>query len=988
MRNGFTQRFLALVLALLVAVPLFSAQADEKVSLIYGTTTAAAALYDSAEPGAKMLTAIPANTQVLITRQSGDYYVVIYSHFSGYVAKSLIQTNQSGTAATSSESIYVEVALKNESTHTVALQQALKELGFYTGKVDGMFGNGTRKAVLAFQKANGIRQTGAGDTATQVLLYEGQPKNSKGKAVTVKTAPTVLEYALSTGNTGIAVEELQKRLNELGYYKRSADGVYGSSTASAVKAFQKANGLSQTGRADYATQNLLYNNRSTVVAKLTATSKGMKATATPKPTAAPAAAYPFTTYTYQSVNLRKSASSTSARLLTVPRGAEITVLSVGNDFVKATYNKKTGYIAAEYVNIPEQYLPGKTLAEDSNARQHYPYLQSSSTGEEVAVLQKALKELGFYSGNADGSFGASTAAALKAFQKKNGLRQDAIATPEIQQLILEGRPLNSKGKRTDVKVLPLIADVDLKQGDQGQQVVDLQNRLISVGAYTGQPTGTFDSATAMAVKQFQKEHSLYVDGIVGKKTRQLLYLLSATAAPTPYVTPTPVPTAVPVATPTPITAKNVVVMRNGTTGEAVKRLQQRLMDLGYYTCNVDGVYNADDIAAVRAFQAKNSLSIDGVAGLATQQRLYSDSALPATTVPLPTAASNPNTDIISAPITTVATATPAPSNEVLRIGSTGATVKALQQRLASLGYYTGKVDGQFGTGTAAAVTKFQRANKLTADGVAGAKTLNKLYSSSAVAVATPKPTDAAAATTTATLLRNGDTGKEVKAMQKRLVELGYLNAADGIYGMRTYNAVVAFQKRNGLKADGIAGKMTLNKLNSSSAIAAAGASQNTATVVTTSANASSAAFKVPSASEVRNANWFSEIRARAKLMPNVVIYDPDTGLHFNLHMFSFGKHADSETPTSADTEVLNKICGVNSWTPHYVWVIFTDGRVYIGSIHSHGHSVDHTSGNNLDGHICLHFPRVMSEAEATGPYAVSHQKEILYGWEVTQAMAK
>ena len=123
-------------------------------------------------------------------------------------------------------------------------------------------------------------------------------------------------------------------------------------------------------------------------------------------------------------------------------------------------------------------------------------------------------------------------------------------------------------------------------------------------------------------------------------------------------------------------------------------------------------------------------------------------------------------------------------------------------------------------------------------------------------------------------------------------------------------------------------------------------------------------------------------------MPDVVIYDPDSGLHFNLHMFSFGKHADSETPTAADTAVLNQVVGVNTWTPKYVWVCFPDGQVYIGSIHSHGHEVDHTPNNNLEGHICLHFPRVMSEAEATGPYAVSHQKEINWGWELTQAMAK
>ncbi|MBR1584480.1 MAG: peptidoglycan-binding protein, partial [Clostridia bacterium] len=442
-------------------------------------------------------------------------------------------------------------------------------------------------------------------------------------------------------------------------------------------------------------------------------------------------------------------------------------------------------------------------------------------------------------------------------------------------------------------------------------------------------------------------------------------------------------------TPTPLTAKNVVIMRSGTTGEAVKRLQQRLMELQYYACTVDGIYNADDMAAVRAFQRKNGLKIDGIAGLETQVLLYSDAALPATTAALP----SPTPARVTAAPAGQATATPDPSAEVLRIGSTGANVRAMQQRLASLGYYKGKVDGDFGEATAQALTAFQKANKLTADGVAGTKTLTRLYSSSAVAVkatATPKPTAKPTATpkpVTADLLRTGDSGAAVKAMQQRLVALGYLNAADGVYGIRTYNAVTAFQKRNGLAADGVAGKMTLNRLNSAAAIPASGQAQPTATP-TVAPTKTTAAFKAPAASEVRNANWYSEIRARARLMPDVVIYDPDTGLHFNLHMFSFGKHADAETPTAADTDVLNRIVGVNTWNPHYVWVVFTDGRVYIASIHSHGHGVDHTSGNDLNGHICLHFPRVMTEAEATGPYAVSHQKEILYGWEVTQALAK
>ena len=67
-----------------------------------------------------------------------------------------------------------------------------------------------------------------------------------------------------------------------------------------------------------------------------------------------------------------------------------------------------------------------------------------------------------------------------------------------------------------------------------------------------------------------------------------------------------------------------------------------------------------------------------------------------------------------------------------------------------------------------------------------------------------------------------------------------------------------------------------------------------------------------------------------------------------------------------------------------VWVIFIDGRVYMASTHSHGHEVDNISGNDLTGHICIHFPRDMSDAEATGPYAVSHQKALLLGWEKTR----
>lgn len=63
------------------------------------------------------------------------------------------------------------------------------------------------------------------------------------------------------------------------------------------------------------------------------------------------------------------------------------------------------------------------------------------------------------------------------------------------------------------------------------------------------------------------------------------------------------------------------------------------------------------------------------------------------------------------------------------------------------------------------------------------------------------------------LLKQGSSGSEVKALQNKLIEKGYLNdKADGIYGSKTKAAVVKFQKDNGLTADGIVGEKTAKAL--------------------------------------------------------------------------------------------------------------------------------------------------------------------------------
>ena len=96
------------------------------------------------------------------------------------------------------------------------------------------------------------------------------------------------------------------------------------------------------------------------------------------------------------------------------------------------------------------------------------------------------------------------------------------------------------------------------------------------------------------------------------------------------LTPTPLPPA-----PDTVRAKDVFAevtaeppLHSGSQGEKVWKLQERLQALGYYTDAVDGQFGPGTREAVIAFQKKNGLDADGMAGEETQRVLYSDEALP------------------------------------------------------------------------------------------------------------------------------------------------------------------------------------------------------------------------------------------------------------------------------------------------------------------------------------------------------------------------
>ena len=262
--------------------------------------------------------------------------------------------------------------------------------------------------------------------------------------------------------------------------------------------------------------------------------------------------------------------------------------------------------------------------------------------------------------------------------------------------------------------------------------------------------------------------------------------------------------------PTPGTGTSTsTTLKSGSTGTAVKQLQQRLKELGYYTGSVDGSYGAGTVSAVQAFQAANSLSADGVAGSKTQEAIYSYYAVKKSNSGSSSGSSSSSSSSGSSSSGSSSSSankyTNGKTDIYLKLGSTGAQVKILQNRLITLGYMSGTADGTFAETTEAAVVAFQKRNSIYADGVAGPTTLTKLYSSSAK--------KASSVVANLGSLKQGMSGSGVRALQQRLKDLGYYTGSvDGDYGDGTTAAVVAFQTANGLTADGVAGKATLNAL--------------------------------------------------------------------------------------------------------------------------------------------------------------------------------
>lgn len=126
-------------------------------------------------------------------------------------------------------------------------------------------------------------------------------------------------------------------------------------------------------------------------------------------------------------------------------------------------------------------------------------------------------------------------------------------------------------------------------------------------------------------------------------------------------------------------------------------------------------------------------------------------------------------------------------------------------------------DAIFGPATQNSVRSFQRQFNLTADGIVGPDTWNKLFEIASQIENGSRPSPAHPPFP-GTILRNGSRGNDVRLIQERLnfIAIYYSDipsiVADGIYGPSTERAVLAFQQMLGLTPDGIVGLNTWDKI--------------------------------------------------------------------------------------------------------------------------------------------------------------------------------
>ena len=449
-------------------------------------------LREKASSTSDALQTLPKGTKLEVLGKSGSWYKVTYGKYTGYVYKTYVSVTKTASSSSSSNSA---TRLEKGSTGSDVkdLQTKLKKLGYYDAYVDGDYGDTTVAAVRAFQKKYNLTADGIAGKETLKKLDSAYKNANSAKD----------DDSLRMGDSGSAVKDLQTKLKKLGYYSGTVDSTFGSGTYTAVRAFQKKYNLTADGVAGSETLKRLdsvYKNADsdkdddslrmgdsgsavkdlqTKLKKLgyydgtvdstfgsgtyaavkafqkkyNLTADGVAGSETLKKLDS---AYKNADSDKDDDSLRKGATGSAVKnLQTKLKKLGFYNASIDGDYGDTTvaavkaFQKKYN-LTADGVAGSETLKKLDTAYKnaDSNTSTDDDSLRKGATGTAVKTLQTNLKKLGFYTAYVDGSFGATTESAVKAFQKKYGLTADGVAGSATLKKIESAVASASSGKIT------------------------------------------------------------------------------------------------------------------------------------------------------------------------------------------------------------------------------------------------------------------------------------------------------------------------------------------------------------------------------------------------------------------------------------------------------------------------------------------------------------------------------------------------------------
>lgn len=393
-----------------------------------------------------------------------------------------------------------------------------------------------------------------------------------------------------------------------------------------------------------------------------------------------------------------------------------------------------------------------------------------STGDGVKNIQNKLTALGYYSGPIDGKYLSETVNAVRWFQRSNNLTVDGCVGSKTMAVLMSAGAVAA----TDPNAKYTTPNGSLTLGSTGQEVLDVQTILAALNYYDGPLDGMYGKATMEAVKKFQRNNRLTVDGIVGSLTMQKL----KTGIPwQDEFNHDLLETEYPLQAPAAVGQTQLGSYYKGASGADILAFQNLLATLEYYEGPLDGIFSDEMEAAVKLFQSRNGLTPDGIIGKLTAAALNDPYAIK-------------KTDLT-------------PPATVLGTGDHGPYIQYLQDLMKNHYFYTGKVDGIYGADMVAAVKRVQAAAGLTVDGKAGPATQAVIRGLASDEIVVNGKT----LTYPVRTLKRGSLGWDVYMLQQRLIAANYLSGiySKGEFDEATEKAVLLAQKTFKIKEDGIFG---------------------------------------------------------------------------------------------------------------------------------------------------------------------------------------